>query len=155
MYDRGNAYRAEAFRLISESASEAGFEIIDGGLPSGEWAAALGTDTYDAVIFGWTASGVGVAGVPQVFRTGAASNFNGFSSSEADELMTELVAETDTRRREELQAGIDRLIWDAGYGLPLYQLPGLQASADTIEGVEYMPNSTGLWWNVWEWNVLR
>ena len=155
LYDRDNAYRAEAFRLISESASEAGFEIIDGGLPAGEWAAGLGSDTYDAVIFGWSASGVGAAGVPQVFRTGAASNYNGFSSFEADDLMTELVAETDNRRREELQADIDRLIWEARYGLPLYQLPGLQASADTIEGVEHMPNSTGVWWNVWEWNVLR
>ena len=155
LYDRDNAYRAEAFRLITESASEAGFEIIDGGLPAGEWAARLGTDTYDAVLFGWNASGVGSAGVPQVFRTGAASNFNGFSSSEADDLITELVAETDARRREELQADIDRLIWEARYGLPLYQLPGLQASADTIEGVEYMPNSTGVWWNVWEWKVLR
>jgi peptide/nickel transport system substrate-binding protein len=155
LYDRDNAYRTEAFRLISESASAAGFDVVDGGLPSGEWAARLGTDTYDAVIFGWTASGVGVAGVPQVFRTGAASNYNGFSSSEANDLMAELVVEQDARRREELLAGIDRLIWEARYGLPLYQLPGLQASADTIEGVEYMPNSTGVWWNVWEWRVLR
>ena len=155
LYDRDNAYRAEAFRLIRDSAVQAGFEVVDGGLPAGEWAARLGTGTYDAVIFGWTASGVGVAGVPQIFATGAASNYNGFSSPEADELMAELVAESDTRSREELQAEIDRLIWEAHYGLPLYQLPGLQASADTIEGVEYMPNSTGLWWNAWDWSVLR
>ena len=155
LYDRDNAYRAEAFRLIRDSAAEAGFDVVDGGLPAGEWAARLGTGTYDAVIFGWTASGVGVAGVPQIFATGAASNYNGYSSPEADELMADLVTETDTRSREELQADIDRLIWEAHYGLPLYQLPGLQASADTVEGVEYMPNSTGLWWNVWEWRVLR
>ena len=155
LYDRDNAYRSEAFRLIAASAKEAGFEVVDGGLPAGEWAARLGTDSYDAAIFGWAASGVGVAGVPQVFRTGAASNYNGFSSPEADDLMAELLTEPDTQDREELQAEIDKLIWDARYGLPLYQLSGLQASADTIEGVEYMPNSTGLWWNVWEWAIVR
>lgn len=155
LYDRDNAYRAEAFRLIRESAAEAGFDVVDGGLPAGEWAAGLGSGSYDAAIFGWTASGVGVAGVPQIFATGAASNYNGFSSPEADELMARLVVETDTGRREELSAEIDRLIWEANYGLPLYQLPGLHASADTLEGVEYMPNSTGLWWNAWEWKILR
>ncbi|MDK1359635.1 ABC transporter family substrate-binding protein [Arthrobacter sp. zg-Y1219] len=155
LYDRDNAYRAEAFRLIRQAASEAGFEVVDGGLPAGEWAGRLGSGTYDAAIFGWTATGVGVAGVPQVFRTGAASNYSGFSSPEADGLMAELATETDTQRRDELQIEIDRLIWDARYGLPLFQLPGLQASADTIEHVEYMPNATGLWWNFWEWNILR
>lgn len=155
LYDRDNAYRAEAFRLIRASASQAGFEVVDGGLPAGEWSARLGSGTYDAAIFGWAATGVGVAGVPQVFGTGAASNFNGFSSPEADELMTELGTETDARRRDELLIEIDGLIWEARYGLPLYQLPGLQASADTIEHVEYMPNSIGLWWNFWEWEILR
>ncbi|MBO0908957.1 ABC transporter family substrate-binding protein [Arthrobacter sunyaminii] len=155
LYNRDNTNRAAAFKLIQESASEAGFTVVDGGLPASDWAEQLGTDSHDAAIFGWTASGVGVSGVPQVFRTGSASNFNGFSSPAADALMDELVTEADAQRRDELQTRIDRLIWDARYGLPLYQVPGLQASADTIEHVEYMPNQTGLWWNFWEWSVAR
>ena len=155
LYNRDNANRAAAFNLMEESAAEAGFKVVDGGLPASGWAAQLGTDSYDAAIFGWTASGVGVSGVPQIFRTGAPSNFNGFSSPEADALMDDLVTEPDAQRRDELQTRIDRLIWSAGYGLPLYQVPGLQASADTIEHVEYMPNQTGLWWNFWEWSVAR
>lgn len=155
LYNRDNANRATAFKLMEQSAEEAGFDVVDGGLPADQWAAQLGTDTYDAAIFGWTASGVGVSGTPQVFRTGAASNYNGFSSPEADTLMDDLLAETGSQRRDELQTRVDRLIWEARYGLPLYQVPGLQASADTIEHVEYMPNSTGLWWNFWEWSVAR
>ncbi len=155
LYNRDNANRAAAFEVMEESASEAGITVVDGGLPAADWAAQLGTDSYDAAIFGWTASGVGVSGVPQVFRTGAASNFNGFSSPEADALMDDLVTESDAQKRDELQTRIDRLIWSARYGLPLYQVPGLQASADTIEHVEYMPNQTGLWWNFWEWSVAR
>ncbi|MCC3268063.1 ABC transporter family substrate-binding protein [Arthrobacter gengyunqii] len=155
LYNRDNANRALAYERIEESASESGFNVVDGGLPAAEWAAQLGTESYDAAIFGWTASGVGVSGVPQIFRTGAASNFNGFSSPEADALMDDLITETDAQARDELQTRIDRLIWSARYGLPLYQVPGLQASADTIEHVEYMPNQTGLWWNFWEWSVAR
>ena len=155
LYNRDNASRAVAFELIEQSASEAGFNVVDGGLPAADWADQLGTGSYDAALFGWTASGVGVSGVPQVFRTGAASNYNGFSSPEADSLMDELVTETDKQRQDELRIRIDGLIWDARYGLPLYQVPGLQASADSIEQVEYMPNSTGLWWNFWEWSVIR
>ncbi|MDN3482220.1 ABC transporter family substrate-binding protein [Arthrobacter sp. APC 3897] len=155
LYNRDNANRVLAYERIEESASEAGFRVVDGGLPAAEWAARLGTDSYDAAIFGWTASGVGASGVPQIFRTGAASNYNGFSSPEADALMDDLVTEFDPQTRDELQTRIDRLIWSARYGLPLYQVPGLQASADTIEHVEYMPNQTGLWWNVWEWSVIR
>lgn len=155
LYDRDNPYRARAFELIRDSAAQAGFTVVDGGLPASEWAARLGTGSYDAAIFGWTASGVGVAGVPQVFRTGAASNYNGFSSPDADALMAELVAEPDAQRRDDLRIEIDQLVWDARYGLPLYQLPGLSASADTVEKVQYMPNSTGLWWNFWEWAIVR
>lgn len=155
LYNRDNANRAQAFALIAESAARAGFTVVDGGLPAGEWEAALGLQTHDAAIFGWTSSGVGISGVPQVFRTGAASNYNGFSSPEADALMDELLTETDARKQDELQTGIDRLIWADRYGLPLYQLPALQASADTIEHVEYMPNQTGPWWNFWEWAVAR
>jgi peptide/nickel transport system substrate-binding protein len=155
MYNRDNPNRLNAYTLIAASASEAGFRIVDGGLGSSDWGAALGNGTYDATIFGWINSGVGVAGVPQIFKSGSGSNFNGFSSPEADALMDELIVTTDPDEQDALQVQIDKLIWDSKYGLPLFQVPGVDAHSDNVTGIEYMPNQTGVWWNFWDWQVVQ
>lgn len=155
MYNRDNPNRLNSYTLIAESASQAGFKVVDGGLGASDWSAALGNGTYDATIFGWINSGVGVSGVPQIFKSGAGSNFNGFSSPEADELMDELVVTTDPDKQDELQVQIDKLIWDSKYGLPLFQVPGVDAYSDNVSGIEYMPNQTGIWWNLWDWEITQ
>jgi peptide/nickel transport system substrate-binding protein len=155
MYNRDNPNRLNSYTLIAESAAQAGFKVVDGGLGSSDWGSALGNGTYDAAIFGWINSGVGVSGVPQIFKSGNGSNFNGFSSPEADELMDELIVTTDPDEQDQLQVQIDKLIWDSKYGLPLFQVPGVDAYSDNISGVEYMPNQTGVWWNFWDWQVAQ
>lgn len=155
MYNRDNPNRLNSYTLIAESAAQAGFKIVDGGLGSSDWGAALGNGTYDATIFGWINSGVGVSGVPQIFKSGNGSNFNGFSSPEADELMNELIVTTDPDEQDALQVQIDKLIWDSKYGLPLFQVPGVDAYSDNVTGIEYMPNQTGVWWNFWDWQVVQ
>lgn len=151
MYNKDNPNRLDAFTLISQSATKAGFKIVDGGLGKSDWSKALGNGTYDATIFGWINSGVGVSGVPQIFKTGAASNFNKFSSPDADKLMDQLIVTTDKAKQADLEVQIDKLIWDSAYGLPLFQSVGVDAYSDRITGVKYMPNQTGVWWNFWEW----
>ena len=153
MYNRDNPNRLDAYTLIAESAAQAGFKVVDGGLGGSDWGAALGDGSYDATIFGWISSGVGVTGVPQIFGTDSGSNFNKFSSPDADALMAELIVETDSAAQDKLQVEIDKLIWDSFYGLPLFQSPGVDAYADTVTGVQYMPNQTGVWWNFWEWEI--
>jgi peptide/nickel transport system substrate-binding protein len=155
MYNRDNPNRLNAYTLIAESAAQAGFKVVDGGLGSSDWGAALGTDSWDATIFGWINSGVGVSGVPQIFKTGNGSNYNGFSSPEADKLMDELILETDPAEQDKLRIQIDKLIWDSKYGLPLFQVPGVDAHSDNVTGMEYMPNQTGVWWNFWDWQIVQ
>ncbi|MGK3708231.1 ABC transporter family substrate-binding protein, partial [Arthrobacter sp. IK3] len=58
MYNKDNPNRSDAYTLIAQSASEAGFKVVDGGLGASDWGSALGTGTYDASIFGWINSGV-------------------------------------------------------------------------------------------------
>jgi peptide/nickel transport system substrate-binding protein len=151
LYNRDNPNRVEAYSRIRESAAQAGFRIVDGGLGASEWGQALGGDGYDAAIFGWISTGVGVSGVPQVFRSGNDSNFNRFSDRDADRLMDELVATTDRGKQDSLIQQIDRKLWDSAYGLPLFQTVGVVAYGDRITGVKYMPTQTGVWWNFWEW----
>ncbi len=155
MYNRDNPNRLNSYTLIAESAAQAGFKIVDGGLGKSDWGAALGNGTYDATIFGWINSGVGVSGVPQIFKTGNGSNFNGFSSPEADKLMDELIVTTDPTEQDALQVQIDKLIWDSKYGLPLFQVPGVDAYSNNVSGIQYMPNQTGVWWNFWDWAVVQ
>lgn len=155
MYNKDNPNRSDAYSLIAASAKQAGFKVVDGGLGASEWGGALGTGTYDATIFGWVSSGVGVTGVPQIFGTGSSSNFNKFSSKEADSLMDELIVTTDKAKQVELQVKIDKLIWDSDYGLPLFQSVGVDAYSSDIEGVKYMQNQTGVWWNFWDWNLKK
>jgi peptide/nickel transport system substrate-binding protein len=152
MYNKDNPNRLDAYTLIAESASKAGFKIIDGGLGQSVWAAAIGTGTYDATIFGWSNTGVGVSGAPQLFKTGATSNFNKFSDLETDQLMSELITTTDKSKQISLQQQIDQNVWASYYGLPLFQKVAVQAYSDRVTGIKFMPNTTAVWWNVWEWS---
>ncbi|HEX9087709.1 MAG TPA: ABC transporter family substrate-binding protein [Arthrobacter sp.] len=151
MYNKDNPNRVDAYSLIRESATKAGFQIVDGGLGKSDWGKALGDGSYDATIFGWINSGVGVSGVPQIFKSGNDSNFNMFTDPDADKLMDELIVTTDKTKQDELITQIDKKIWESAYGLPLFQAVGVDAYSDRITGVKYMPNQTGVWWNFWEW----
>lgn len=152
MYNKDNPNRVDAYSLIRESATKAGFKIVDGGLGKADWSSSLGDGSYDATIFGWINSGVGVSGTPQIFKTGGGSNYNGFSDAEADKAMDELIVTTDKAKQDELQTKIDADIWGSAYGVPLFQSPDVKASSDQITGVTSMPNQTGVWWNVWDWS---
>ena len=155
MYSVDNPNRVDAYTLIAESAEQAGFQVVDGGLPGNEWGSALGTGTYDAVIFGWVSTGVGVTGVPQLYGCGSASNFSGFCDDEAQEAMDELIVTTDEAQQQELQTIVDTRLFETGYGLPLFQSIGINAASDSIEGVGFSPTQEGIWWNFWEWTVAE
>lgn len=152
LYNNQNPNRVDSFTLISKAATEAGFKIVDEGDP--KWSTRLGDGSYDAVIFGWINPGAGVSGVPQIFGTGQASNFNGFSDKQADDLMAQLVTTTDTATQVKLQQQIDARIWASYYGLPLFQTKGVFGVADRVQGIDkWNPNQYGAFWNVWDWSA--
>ncbi|WP_460455249.1 ABC transporter family substrate-binding protein [Arthrobacter monumenti] len=153
MYSTGSPNTVDVYTLIAESAEKAGFEVIDGGLPSTKWGAALGSGTYDATIFAWVSPGVGVTGVPQLYGCDSASNFSGFCNQKAQKLMDELILTTDPERQQEIQVAIDSILFDTGYGLPLFQSAGISAADKRVEGLAYNPGLYGVWWNVWDWSI--
>ncbi|WP_028279064.1 ABC transporter family substrate-binding protein [Arthrobacter sp. H5] len=157
MYNADNPNRVDAYTLIAESATQAGFTVVDGGLPATEWGAALSNsgEAHDASIFGWISSGVGVTGVPQLYGCGSASNFGQWCDEEAQAAMDELIVTTDEARQDELSTIVDRRLFETAFGLPLFQGPGFVAVADRVQGVEFNPTQTGVFWNVWEWSVTE
>ncbi len=152
LYNSNNPNRVDAFEAIAASAAEAGFIIESQGTP--EWGSLLGSGTYDAAIFGWISTGVGVSGVPQIFSSTGGGNYNGYSNAEVDALAAELVVEVDPARQIELQQQIDALLFADAYGLPLFQGPGVTAHSSSVEGVTQYPGQTGVFWNFWEWNIV-
>ena len=153
LYNRDNPNRARAFALIRDSAALAGFQVVDGGQGSADWAKSLGGSGYDAALLGWIGTSAGVSRVPQIFRTGAGSNFNGFSDPDADKAMEQLARTTDIGKQDEILAGIDKEIWENAYGMPLYQTIGTTAVGPRITGVKSSSGPLGVWWNVWDWRL--
>ncbi|KRF08514.1 ABC transporter substrate-binding protein [Arthrobacter sp. Soil782] len=153
MYNADNPNRVDAYTLIAESAEQAGFTVVDGGLPGNEWGSALGGGTYDATIFGWVSPGVGVNGVPQLYGCDSASNFNGFCDEEAQAAMDELIVTIDPAEQQELQIVVDTRLFETGYGLPLFQSIGINAADEAVQGLTFNPGLVGVWWNFWEWSV--
>jgi peptide/nickel transport system substrate-binding protein len=152
LYNVNNPNRVDAFTLIAQSAKEAGFKIDDQG--DADWGSRLGDGSYDASIFGWINSGVGVSGVPQIYGTGQASNFNKMSDKAADAQMDELISTIDPAAQVDLQVSIEEKIGATFTTLPFFQSVGVDAVADRVKGIDaYNPNQNGVWWNSWEWTV--
>lgn len=155
LYNRDDPERAAEFALVAAAAQKAGFTITDAGKGANEWMAALQTGAFDAALYGWTASPAGSAQVPQLFRTGAASNLGNFSSPEVDQLTEELRGTTEGKRQQEIKRDIDRLLVEACYGLPLFQRTALSASSAEVAGVEHSPLDIGPWQSVANWAAVE
>lgn len=149
LYNTKNPNRVNAFQIIQVSAEKAGFKVIDAGAEN--WGSLLGSGTYDASIFGWISSGVGVAGVPQIFSTKGGGNYSGYSNAEVDTLATKLQVTLDKADQDDMQIKIDTLLWADGYGVPLFVAPGVMAYNNNVSGVVYYPGQAGIGWNYWEW----
>ena len=153
LFNRDNPNRAESFGLIRDSAKLAGFTVVDAGEGNADWTRSLGSSNHDATLLGWIGTGAGVSRVPQIFRTGAGSNFNGFSDDAADKAMAELSGTTDLGKQDDLLVAVDKRLWENAYGLPLYQTVGATAVGPRITGVKSSAGPLGVWWNVWEWRL--
>lgn len=151
MYNINNPNRVAAFQAIQASAAEAGFTVEDVGRE--DWGSQLGSDIYDAVIFGWASPGVGNGTIPQIFASFGGSNFNQYANAKVDEVARTIPVTLDPDEITALTIEADTEMFADGYGLPLFQSAGLEAHTDRIEGVTYMGNQTGPIWNFWEWTV--
>ena len=155
LYNKDDPVRAQEYALIAASAQLAGFSITDAGKGVGQWLPALKDGAFDVALYGWTSNPTGSVQVPQIFGTGAVSNLNNFSNTVVDQLTQQLAQEPDDAKQNALKMQIDKLVFGAGYGLPLFQRSGLAATGPHIDGVRYSPLAIGVWWNVWDWKYVK
>jgi peptide/nickel transport system substrate-binding protein len=154
LYAPTNPRRVAEFTLIQESAALAGFTVTD--CSSTEWRDLLGSaGAYDAALYGWQPSNVGVSAVVEAFATDGRTNLNRYSNEEVDGLLAELATTADPAEQLDLQKRVDALLWADAYGVPLYQYPSLYAyDQDAVAGVSTSLLSPTIFWNVWDWKIV-
>lgn len=155
LYNKEDPNRLKEFQLISASITQAGFTVIDSGLPAKGWQSALTAGAFDIALYGWMANATGSAQVPNVFKTGADSNLNNFSNTVVDQLTNQLASDPDDAKQNALKMQIDKLAFEAGYGLPLFAVPGLVARSKHVTDISYSPVEIGVWWNVADWGYKK
>jgi peptide/nickel transport system substrate-binding protein len=149
LYNTNNPNRVDEFQAISASAAKAGFKVVDAGSP--DWSKLLPGGNYDASLFGWISPGAGTSQIPQLFTTNGGGNYNRYSA--ANDLAVKSQTTLDKGQLTTIEQQIDAKTFADGYGLPLFQLPGVFGATARVQGVKYNGGQSGPFWNFWEWSV--
>ena len=152
LYASNNPRRVNEFALIQASANEAGFDVTDCG--SEEWGGLLGTPgAYDASLFGWQSTSLGVTNSLPTFVTNGINNLNFYSNEEVDSIISQLNVTFDPQEQIDLQVEMDRLLWEDFYGVTIYQFPEVTAFSDRVENIDPSILAPTIFWNAWDWAV--
>lgn len=151
LYAKSNVRRQQEFRLIKDSAEQAGFQVIDNGNDS--WGSKLGDKSYDASLFGWQSTGTGVTESDANYRTGGLNNFGGYSSAKVDGLLDELQTAIEPAKQTELLGQIEKQLVDDAFGVSIFQFPAITATSKSVSGVDANTIAPTIFWNFWEWKV--
>lgn len=156
LYNTANPNRVNSFAMIQESASKAGFDVVDSGTE--QWSSLLPTGKdggYDASIFGWVSSGIGNSSLGQIFKEGSSSNFTSYSNDVVNANADEIMVTLDQARIEELKKEADGEIFKDAYGLPLFQSIAVTSYNSDLTGVKPKPGQQPLTWNIEEWDFAE
>jgi len=150
LFSSTNPRRVNEFALIQATAAEAGFNVTDCSSPA--WGGLLGTPgAYDASLFGWQSTSLGVTNATANYVTGGINNLNFYSNPEVDELLAELDVTFDHDRQIEIQIELDKLLWGDFYGVTIFQFPSTAAFSDRVANISPSTLAPTIFWNVWEW----
>jgi peptide/nickel transport system substrate-binding protein len=152
LYASNNPRRVNEFALIQASANQAGFNVTDCG--SEKWGGLLGTPgAYDASLFGWQSTGLGVTEARANYVPDGLNNLNFYKNDEVTALLDKLNTEYDAKKQIELQQQVDKLLWEDAYGVTIFQFPSVTAYNSKLTGVDPSILSPTIFWNSWEWTL--
>lgn len=151
LYGKSNVRRSNQFQLISASATQAGFNVVDNG--NDDWGTVLGDGSYDAALFGWQSTNTFILNAEANYVTGGQNNYGGYSNPEVDALWAEVAPNTDPAREIELATQIETILNEDAFGVNIFQFPGVVANRDVLQGVSTIPLSPTIFWNYWDWEI--
>ncbi|MCW4386496.1 ABC transporter substrate-binding protein [Salinibacterium sp. SYSU T00001] len=150
LFDPANPRRVAQFSAIRDAAASVGITVTDCSSP--DWRNLLGTPrSWDAALYGLRERNLSVQAATAMFQSGSPLNHGGFADDDVDELLAELERERDTEARATLRAELDGLLWKAGWGLPLLQLPAVTVVAEEVAGVTHSPYAASVLHEPWRW----
>jgi peptide/nickel transport system substrate-binding protein len=153
LYDSNNPRRVNEFRLMQESAEQAGITLADCGDPG--WGGMLGQpNIYDVALFGWQKTNTGVSESEANYVEGGINNFYNYQNEEVEQLFSQLSQTTDPAEQLDIQIQIEQQLWGDGFGVTLFQFPGVSAFSEQVANASSAPLSPTIFWNFWEWEVV-
>lgn len=155
LYNRDDALSRAEFALIAASATLAGFTVTDSATDTAGWGHAVQTGDFDVLLSTNTIDPIGVQGIKSQFVSGQGGNVNNFANPEVDQLVKQLLAEVDPAKQITLKTQIEKQLWEAGYGIPLFQRVGIAATGSHVEGVSFSPAPESVWWDAWNWKRVK
>lgn len=146
-----NDRRQQELALITASAQQAGFTVVDGS--QADWSTVLTTqtDTYDAALFGWQSEALGFSEASPNYITGGTNNFYGWTDAELDATLQELDVTADEAKAQELATKAETIVYGQAWTVPIYQFPGVLAWSDQVQNVEPGFLSPNYFWNATSW----
>jgi peptide/nickel transport system substrate-binding protein len=145
--------RVQAFQLNAEAAAKAGFEVIDEGVPGNDAGAAYASGKYDILMFGWALSSPSFLNSRATYVSDGQNNFTKFFSEEEDKLWEQIAATDDRDKQAELVTQAEKILWEGGYGAPLYQFAGYLAWNSRVKNVDCLAIMPSFTFNYDEWEV--
>jgi peptide/nickel transport system substrate-binding protein len=153
VYVKDKPARVQQFQLIAEAAAKAGFEVIDEGVPNSEAGAAYASGKYDILMFGWAQTNPSFGNSKANYVTDGQNNFTQFTSEEENKLWDQITATDDINKQVELVIEAEKILWDSGFGAPLYQFAGYLAWNSRVKNVDALPIMPGYTYEYWNWEV--
>jgi len=159
LYSSTNPVRAQEYQLISQSAKLAGITVLDGKDPN--WSSNLpNISKYDASLFGWINTNLGIAQQPPNFlgKVGGkwvgANNYGQYNNEQVNTWMNTLNVTPDVPTQDKLLVQTEKQLVTDGFGAILYQTPDIVGyDSNKVTGVSTVPVSPGVFWNYWEWKL--
>lgn len=155
LFSSTNPRRANEFLLLQQSAALAGINVTDCSSP--DWGGLLGTPgAYDASLFGWQSTSLGVTnGPPPTYTTAGINNLNFYSNPAMDELTAALGTTFDLDEQKQIMIDIDKLLWDDFYGVTIFQFPAVSAyDQNAIANIAPSTLAPTIFWNIWDWEPV-
>ena len=148
---QSNNRRQQELQLITTSAEQAGFKIVDAS--AADWSTVLSTQAsaYDAALFGWASTSLAVGESCPNYQKAGVNNYYGWSSDKIEELCTELAKTVDTKRQDEILIELEQIVYSEAWSVPIFQFPGVVAWSDKVSGVEPGFLSPSFFWNASSW----
>ena len=157
-YNTENARRVNELALITDTASQAGFEIVDTGRPAATWGTLLATgqQEYDASLFGWQSTSTAVTESDANYRFAperGINNYGFYSNPAVDAALDQLQVATEPDEQFALQLEVEKNLWADAFGTTIFQFPAIQGWNENLKGVDAITISPTIFYGFWNWEL--